>query len=437
MKLRFPTVCSLAVNVFIVAMLARTGLRARQDSPSENPALPPGEAKTEEFVAPSHDIQTQVPTNPFAWSELRTQPLAAYRDDLKDIGCPDHVIQNILTPLVHEPYAEKSRKLMEPFIQRFWEMTCPPVGNRLVELQVSLDRLQSEENLELQQLFKGLSPEPNPIDDNEAAADAQLSFLSPDLQERVRDLIQSNQERLREIQQFQFRRARNNMPVQTAEPEPSDPEWEKQLQELVERQKTLNDELDGQLAALLTPEELTELRLRQSQYAEIRDLEGVDLSSEELIKIIQLREGLNKINETNAQAPAKIETDENTEVEKLLGEKRFKDFQLAQDPDYQSLLQASDRLGMTQDQIQEVWLKRGSLADAAEKLMNFDDSMTHQQRQQALDGLRAEASKLLGGEDGESVWNSLQKDWMDRTFTLPQPDPWDPPGNSSLQAPPM
>jgi hypothetical protein len=168
------------------------------------------------------------------------------------------------------------------------------------------------------------------------------------------------------------------------------------------------------LASLLSPEELAEYRRRNSRFANLRELEGVELSEPELAVITRLKE-----REQFGNSPM------TNEVAVLLGPERFADFERAQQDGYQELLRLSERLEAKPETARELWDARQS-AERIARVMAKDTQLTSAERAAQLaalrEAMRAHAGEVLGAR-GLAAWERQQADWLKQSFDLPEEDP--------------
>lgn len=363
----------------------------------------------EQAPPPAREIDIHTPTvSPFDWSQLRQQPLSAFRDDLREIGCPISTIRDLLEPLVAREYNEKRRSAVEPGINRFWELACPP-GKGMIALRERIDSLNQEESSALAELFQGV-PEPSAPDESGNAGnpnfDNQLEFLPSEMADRVRA-------------------AREAFILQCNEVPAGGEEREARIREL-------QDAFQAQLASFLSAEELAEFKLRQSNFSNLRDLTDVDLSPEEVAKIIRLRESLSDESAENPNVNDRL--DEREELEKLLGPERTKQLLLAEEPDYQAIHEAASQTPDPTGTALRLWEVRSRYSQMANQLLSgeiatdgsppLDDEARQDLLKTLQQELENEYSRVLGNKDNVELLKYLQKEWLDTTFTRTPPDPW-------------
>ncbi len=417
MKTAFAIVASLSLNALLGLMLLRGWSHSLSEHPTDLSETAPSisEADQPQTVdqKPAESPAIALP-RPFDWSQLHTESWTTYRDDLRSIGCPNATIRNILRPLIRRHFAEQRRKLFTPWIPHFWELGCPPRSD-WAQLQASANAISRQERDALKDLTKGgdgttLSNTLNP------EVDSQLAFLSEDKREQVRDILKQI-----EIDRLDQRRLaiRNGGP---------NFEWQSKVADEFESRK------ESQLATILTPEELEQLKLRQSDRASLRELDSVDLSEDEVAKIIRIRENAHGKPSPDASAP----TEEEQEIEKLLGPERARQLKLAEDPDYQRAREVAAYLGDPDQKAIQLLAIQSQFVDMGERMAVPPDGGTpptpeelNSAREAVRKGLLDQVTQLTGDPKAAALWEYLNKDWLDEHFKAPdEPDPWDDPPDS-------
>ncbi len=418
MKTSLGILFSLTLSVLLGAMLLRGWTRPQSDGPSEpvEPAASLPERDHPHVVdeKPFESPVVALP-RPFDWSQLHTESWTAYRDDLRSIGCPNATIRHILRPLIHRHFTEQRRRLLTPWASHFWELACPPRTdwNRL---QASVDAIARQERDALKELTKG-SAGASPFNALNPELDSQLAFLSEDKREQVRDILKQIV-----IDRLNQWRLASRKGATTSELQPIPPD-------------DLESRKEGQLAAILTPEELDQLKLRQSNHASLRDLDSVDLSEDEVAKLIRIREKA----QGNPPLAASAPTEEEQEIEKLLGPERAQQLKLAEDRDYQRAREVAAALSDPDQKAVQLLALQSQFADMGEHLATPPPDggvpPTAEELQSAREAIRKslldQVTRLTGSPEAAALWEYLNKDWLDEHFKAPdEPDPWEDPPHS-------
>lgn len=340
--------------------------------------------------------RTRFSTAAVDWSQFSTGDWFRYRDELLACGCPRATVRHILVPLVNRQFAGRFRKWAADLSARFWTVFCPPARQRKEAWNQEFDRLNSEREAMLQRLFPGEETEWK--DAGVAVRDRRTDFLPPALAEAVL-AAESNLEGLRqEARQTQ------------SEPRVRD--------ELVRQAEA---DFEAELARLLTPEQLTEWKARNSgRVAWLKNLPGIELSPAELAEIARLNP--NEVEPTPAEKAAA-----EAQIRTLLGPERQAAFERAQDPVYQDLSALSGRTGLAESEVDSLWrFQRASEAEA-ERVVD-DATLSAEQRTAELTRLRAEheaaVQESLATHPGAfEAWQRQQAPWLKDVFSRPPADP--------------
>jgi len=89
----------------------------------------------------------------------------------------------------------------------------------------------------------------------------------------------------------------------------------------------------------------------------------------------------------------------NEEIKKTLGDKRFAEYQRAQDPDYRTLTQVADRFQLSPDVVNRVYGMKQE-AERQKAALEANTLITDEQRQAALAGIAKETDVYLGPDHG-------------------------------------
>ena len=342
---------------------------------------------------------------PFHWSQLRTESWTTYRDDLLSIGCPKSTVREILLPLILRHFSEKRRTLLSPWVSHFWELASPPRSD-WKQLQMALNAIGKQERDAMRDLLKGsrdVPPRNFSSRGSNLELDSQLAFLPDEKQEQIRDILRQYR--------FQSQERRRNVDSVVD-------------LELVKAE---------QLAAILTPDELDQLKLRQSKEATLRELDSIDLSEEEVAKIIRIREAA----PPDTGEPSSS-TDEDQKIEELLGSERARQLKLAEDPDYQRNREVVAQLSDPEQKAAQLLAIQSQFANLIEQLGNPppDGGMppTTESPQAQLESirksLRDQIIQLTGTPESADLWEVVNKGWLNDHFKAPgRPDPWDDPAD--------
>ncbi len=367
----------------------------------------------------------------FQWSQLDRSTWYAYRDALRGIGCPPPTVREIIEPLIRREYRQRWRALIAPHVAQFWALVCPPAEARLKHLRDALEVINQEQERLIEALFAGYPPK---SDDGFGGvqvvteAESLFSFLPPETQDRAIDVWMEFRTREREV--------RLGTSVEGSE--------------LAESLRRLQDSFQTELASFLSPEEMREFQVRRSSdIGKLRNLEGVELSAEQLKAVAEIRRrnadaiaALSPAERLASQRRAAEQVmgragetewaaNERRSMEQLLGPEKAAELHRAENDEFQKLALMADRIGVPVTQATAFWEEREAAARRAVEIA-ATPGLSRAERQAQLTGIRGEilakAAERLGGERGRSTWERSEHIWLERIFHLMDEDPLaDPP----------
>lgn len=348
---------------------------------------------------------------PFDWAQLESADYHEYAANLRAIGCPEPTVRDILIADVNDLFTPRVKALVDEVNGRFWELILRPdafekmVGEKHSQLQA----LEEERD----EIFTALFGETNPRSAERQAGSAverraQWERIADFLPEEKRAQFVSAQEEL-ERAWTDFSRT----PGLTG------------IQQQIKR-KELEVTLDQSLRAELTGEEYSELRLRQSPAAGLRDrLVGLDLS-EETVRAVANRQFAN----AEAQAAlspndpdfksrtAQLQQQADAQTRTLLGAENYAALQRATDGRYEPIYRVTQRLGLSAATAALAYDIRQQ-AEAAAHRVQTDASLAMEARQAQLQAIGAETRQSLSaafGTKGMAAYEHLDGGWM-KQFT--------------------
>jgi hypothetical protein len=408
MKLSYLIIASLGLNAMLVAGLVH---KRMAKVPVAESALPgkavvgeKGPVKAGATQTDTKTVVVDVPGEAFSWRRVEAADYHAYVRNLRAIGCPEETVQDIIYSDVSKLYAEKFRALNRQF--RFG-----PVGT---DYWTSSDQYSSsaERNRKTRELteekkallidllgvdMEKLRRERQGIPDYEGARTAYLPEEKrkpvEDIRQRFQDLEQATHQKYKEY----YGPERN--------------------QELAE----INRQREAELAKLLTPVELEEYKLRNSQTAmQMKyDLQAFEPSEQEFRALFKTREAYDQATMAyryggpdpdkpeEAKMMAEAARLRDAEAQKILGEERYKEYKRAQDYSYRELYQLVQRSGLPKETAAKVY----DMKDAAEtqaRQVRSDQTLTAEQRQQALAEIKNLTEKSVQEALGEKNFKSYQ-----------------------------
>jgi hypothetical protein len=377
--------------VMLNAVLAAAFLWPRQQqdvAPSPAPVEPdaileqPAERKIVTMLSPS---------KAFHWSQVESSDFHHYMANLRGVGCPEETIRDLVIAEVNKLYAPKFAALMAQ--AQHYDYWKPASKKSREGLGKQLDALRGEKR-ELLKTLVGVDADSNEqwanITVDELVEQGRFAFLSADKQKQIRDILaryESNNE--------------------------SDP-------------RRTREKRREELAQLLSPEELYQFELRDSNAADsVRSRFGqADLSEAEYKKLFDLRKAYE--DEVGAVAdyndPEKVR--KRSEARKLLddayktalGDERLKEVNRQQDPGWRSLTQVGQQFNLDQQTLDRAYHYQQVAAEQMARLFS-DSNVPRDKRREAVDLINEELRRNMAAVLGAEAAQEFQKAGPRMTFS--------------------
>jgi len=327
---------------------------------------------------------------PFMWQEVESTDYPTYIANLREIGCPEQTIRDIIIADVNALYARKRATELVTPDQQWWRSEPDPV---VAAAAAEKARALETERRELLANLLGLTWEagdlaslPRPSRPGVLLDGALLGSLPAETKQAVQEISLRSQERM----QTYLDALRN----QGRDPDPAE------LAKL--RQQTRDD-----LARVLAPGQLEEFLLRYSQYAsnlrnEFGQLQFFNPTPDEFRAVFRATDSLDQriqlladATDANGVAARKALEDERENAMKLaLGAKRYEEYRFLHDPLYRDAVAAAQAAG-TPDAVGKLYAINLAAASAHQSIAD-DSTLTSDQKDIAaksleLDQLKANA----------------------------------------------
>lgn len=379
---------SLGLNVALaVALLAR--LRDSRDSsrPIIQPDLVPPAGTNILFRT-----NTVVRRLNFVWSQIESSDYRVYIANLRDIGCPEATIRDIIVAEVNQIFARRRATEVVTSQQQWWRPE--PDSAVLVAASAKLDSLEAEREALLTDLLGPQwessyypfpdSPQANPLDG------PLLGVLPSESQQAVREVERRSRDR----------RDAYLLSVERRGKEPDEADLDR-----------LRQQTRSELAAILTPEQLEEYLLRYSQRAnKLRsELLGLDTGPDEFRALFRQRDSVDQELQTLSTATdaaavqrrLELEQKRNAIAEQVLGPAQYREYKLNQDPLYRDSRALAVQIAVPEEKIMPFY-NVNQTTELEQQRIRDDTSLTSEQRALALEEVRishAAALKKLLGDD--------------------------------------
>ena len=354
------------------------------------PVGPSAESGDNTQANDTNHVKTQVVLRKqfFSWQEVEAADYRAYITNLRDIGCPEQTIRDIIIADVNQLYAKKRLKEVVTPEQQWWRSVPDP--NVVAAAKAKIQSLERERRDLLNTLLG-----PGWDENDPATASSTVALDGPLLGDLPPEVKQS----VREISLLSQQRTQDYLEAQAREGKPPDPAVLAQL-----RQETRDER--GQV---LDPAQLEEFLLRYSQTAgNLRNqLNGFEKSApDEFRTLFRASDSINEqLQLVTGDDPAVIaqrtalEKQLEAAIKTTLGPDRYQNYLAAQDPAYRDALALAQQSGAPLETIQSLQELYQATQLEQDRIRN-DPSLTAEQKADQLKALDQEQKtardELLG-----------------------------------------
>lgn len=353
---------------------------------------------------------------PFHWSFLESPDYTVYAANLRTVGCPEATLRDILLPDIEKLYEQRKDELADSREDRFWE-TADAREARQRQRDAKRRELELEQRaLVLQLLGKELSFEALQELRAEGFTSAVLEIIIG-----FTDLTKSDHL----FMTFHLREEDAKAKRASAEGI--------LLEEDVTQLSALRDRFENDLARLLAPTEMEELRLRLAAIEGMDHLtraSGVSVTSGEFRELCRLRadtrdmlaKALNLDEELYAEAlRQKADAAFAELLRRFLGADRYADAERAKDQLFRELLQSTDKQGVAKTALVQAYEARRA-AEAQAQQIRADAQLSVEDRAVLLAALRARTTQVLSSSLGPVGFNAYAKQYgqqLTNSLSLP------------------
>jgi hypothetical protein len=367
-----------------------------------------GAASTDQAVLkPTAGLEAKVarPAPSFDWRMVESDDYKKYIANLRAIGCPEETIRDIIIADVNMLYESKRRELASPKKKfEFWKPDT--MGGAFDPGLTDKERALNQEKRALLTELLGYAPNEKSdyFADVTTRLEAKFDFLPAEKRSKVFELMQDIQGKMQEALK--------------GEPPNS------------KKSRKMLKEGEDAIAAILTPEEMLDYNLHFSMTANTMraDLVGFEPSEQEFLDIFKLRKanddefGMGGMWDPNPGVEEQQKAFErqqklNDQIQATLGEKRYQEYERAQDSEFQSMYQVADREKLGKEAAIQVYNIRKIALNHADQILG-DESLTAERRTAALQAIRSETENSIRTIFGEKGFQFYQQQgrtlWLDR-----------------------
>ncbi len=379
----------LAAVIYLVRETARVERLSRQQhvvvKPVAVPAIPP-------------KVITLTRTNDFHWAQLESEDYRTYIARLRAVGCPEETICDLIIADVDKLLAPRLHAVVPPRKElAYWQSEEKELEDPLAAHEMA--RQQMEIDFEKRDLIKEL------VGVDLVAERLKLRGELDQYGQRLSFLPEEQRMQLRKILE-RFNHAEIMLREKAwAEGETSTPESEAEIRQLQQKR-------ESEITALLTPEELQkyELRLSPTAYKTRDALFGMNASEKEYLAIFQVQKGLEE--KLAGLDPSKPFGQQEAEAAHLamqeqlrqqLGEKRYQEYERAQDADFRELCAAAARNQLPRSAAEQVYeIKR--IAEARREEIATNPDFSAEQKGTVQQQIAQETERTVRGVLGDKAF---------------------------------
>jgi hypothetical protein len=399
MNARRLLLVSTAINLCLLVAVVWLAKREPRASNSKAEPLARPAAVVAPASAPAPEPASAVPAKPaqsFDWRLVESEDYKKYIANLRAIGCPEETIRDIISADVKKLFDSRKRSLSASTNKFEYWKTGTFFSGMINEEKIKQSQELAKEKRALLKELLGVAPEEKPdLLGGMNPFESMLDFLPTEKQTEVAELFQKYQAKM----------------VKGLSGGTPDAEDMKKIQ-------GAQKEMETELGKILTPDELESYQLRMSQTAMMMrmQLASFDPSEQEFRDIFKLKKNFDDqfgsfgmLSQDKAEKEkynaAKKELD--SQVKSLLGDTRYDDYERAQDYAYQGIYRVADRNGLGKETANKVYDMKKAAEEQANKL-RVDNTLSPDQRAEALKGIRAETENSIHTVFGDKAWQSYQ-----------------------------
>lgn len=383
---------SVALNVALaVALLYHLWLGL----PQADPTVPPIPESSSRLVPRSGVV---IMRQPFTWSEIESEDYPTYISNLRDIGCPESTIRDIILAEVNHLFARRRATEVMTADQQWWRSTPDPEVIR--QSKKKLLELEDERTALLTQLLgsgwqRADLAEAN-TQDVVALNGPILGNLPPETRIAVQEISTRAQKRILAYMEEQQRAGKSVSPSEYAR---------------------LRQQTRDELAQHLTPEQIEEYLLRNSFTAtRMRsELQEMNLASEEFRQLFRSRDPVEQQIELLSSSSDSADIKRRLELERqrdqallqVVGTERYQQYRLQQDPTFRQTQATAQQLGVTQDTFMTFYQVNKATETERQRIRN-DRSLTPDQQADAIRQVQDDQQQALRAILGEDAFLRYQ-----------------------------
>ncbi|MDB6027595.1 MAG: hypothetical protein JWM68_3818 [Verrucomicrobiales bacterium] len=390
MRTRTGLIASLAVNL----ILGFGWYAATHKSESPSARIIPDSGRP---LANSTNKPIAHPTK-FTWHDVESADYAAYIKNLREIGCPQQTIRDIIVADVNQLYAHRRESEVQPVEFEWWKSDLDVGVQR--KNSAKLNNLEAERKNMLTRLL-GPNWEISLQDDTADHGGINLNGpvlgdISAETKQNVYEVTTRIQQEMKQLEDAAEKQGR-----------PLDPN------EVVR----IRQQSRAELQRLLTPEQFEEFLLRYSETAKKmrEEFRGVALTADEFRNLFRTRDpvedqlaissGANDARSIGLRQSLNAQRD--AMLRATFGMERYETYKLNQDPLYRQAVTASQQAGVSSTMVAPIY-QMNQATDAEVARIQNDASLSADEKSDAMVAAEVEREKSLEKLLGPEAYQKLQ-----------------------------
>jgi hypothetical protein len=404
----------IGLNLLLVGCLAVVLTRDRPSKPAATGELPSSDTHTDTRPKTAARDHAKEASQKPLWESIAARDLRAYAANLRQVGCPEQTITEIMLAEVNRLYGPQERALkVRPDDVPPWE-TAARADQRSGETK--LRQLLEEKR----SLLKELTGVDTGIDTPSRLAGRDMGSF----QAAFNSLPEDKRDQVRAIQEAYWAKSDEIKQRTVGYLEPEDRE------DFVR----IKAERRAELAKILTPQELQdyEMKTAATTPALRSRFEGFQVTDEEFRKIFDYMQPLDEqyslsrrnpdpVNTEFTAARNQAEKDLLEQIHQVLGDERYTEYQRTRDPAYRTLNEIGSDVGASKDAVLQAYQAQQQMQEEAKQVLQ-NTNLTPEQRTQSLQEMRLQAEQRfqqIFGDKAPQVLDRLGINRMAQRYGLP------------------
>lgn len=322
----------------------------------------------------------------FTWQEVESNDYATYIKNLREIGCPDATIRDIIVADVNELYEHRRASEVVSADHQWWK--SEPDLSAIQAAAEKLKTLDTERRALLTRLLgpgweATSNPLPPPTRTGISLTGPILGDLAPETKQAVYDIAAQTQLKIEAYQEAQRQAGKAVDPAELTR---------------------LRQESRAELAKVLNPTQMEEFLLRYSStaYQMRSELLGLELTPDEFRNFFRARDPIDQLSEIqySGNDPIKLrrkkelEAQRDAAVELALGKEHYATYKLYQDPIFQQARATAEQMNAPAELVLPIY-QINQLTEAERQRIRNDPTLSDEEKVDAIASAQAEQQKSL------------------------------------------